>query len=223
MNKIFFWTLIIVALSALIYFGLKQEKVFGFSFGPGFSFLKEHVLSLPKDYDQDFVSFRNSISEKGKETVSSLKNLFNKETDGLKDEGKSLIGQTTSKTKGKIFGVVEESLNKTEDMAGKILGVESNPAADGFGLLTEAIIYLIKINAPLSFVIKNPFSQAESKDIKYKIDWGDEKQNEGELLSGQSIMISHAWSKEGHYFVKFKIIAVDLNTFDYQIKVSAIK
>lgn len=215
MKKIFFWTLIITALVLLFYFGFKKEKVFGFNFGSTFDFLK--------DYDQDFVSFKNSVSEKGKEAVSSLKNLFNKETDGLKDKSKSLIDQTASKTKGTVFGVVEKSLNKTEDVAGEILGVKLNPAADGSGLLTEAITYLTKINAPLSFIIKNPFSQAESKDIKYKIDWGDEKQNEGELLSGQSIVISHAWSKEGDYFVRFKIIAVDLNTFDYQIKVSAVK
>ena len=123
-GKIFLWTLIISVLSVLIYFGLKQEKVFGFSFGPSFSFLKEHVLSLPKDYDQDFVSFRNSISEKGKETVSSLKNLFNKETDGFKNE--------VDKSKSSIFNIVEESLNKTENMAGKILGVESDSVSRWF-------------------------------------------------------------------------------------------
>lgn len=215
MKKIFLWTLIITALLLLIYFGFKKEKVFGFSFGPGFSFLK--------NYNQDFVSFKDSVSEKGKEAVSSLKNLLSKKTTGLRENVGESFNETLDKSKSLIFGVVGEGLNKTEDMAGKILGVESNPAADGSGLLTEAITYLTKINAPLSFVIKNPFSQTESKDIKYKIDWGDEKQNEGELLSGQSIVISHVWSKEGDYFVRFKIIAVDLNAFDYQIKVSAVK
>ena len=208
--------MIIVALSALIYFGLKQEKVFGFSFGPSFSFLKEHVLSLPKDYDQDFVSFRNSISEKGKETVSSLKNLFNKETDGFKNE--------VDKSKSSIFGVIEESLNKTENIAGKILGVESDQIINDSDLLIKSLAYLIKTNTPLSFIIKNPFiNQTDQKEINYQIDWGDGQKENGNLKEGQSKTISHTWSEEGDYFVRFEIIAADLNTFNYQIKVSAIK
>ena len=171
---------------------------------------------MPKDYDQDFVSFRNSISEKGKETVSSLKNLFNKETDGFKNE--------VDKSKSSIFGVIEESLNKTENIAGKILGVESDQIINDSDLLIKSLAYLIKTNTPLSFIIKNPFiNQTDQKEINYQIDWGDGQKENGNLKEGQSKTISHTWSEEGDYFVRFEIIAADLNTFNYQIKVSAIK
>lgn len=208
-------------LSALVYFGFKKEKVFGFSFGPGFNFLKELVPSSPKDYNQNFNSFKDSVSEKGKGAVSFLKNEIGESFNKTIDKSKSLIDQTVSKAKGTIFGVVEESLNKTENIAGEILGVKSNSAADGSDLLTESIAYLTKINTPLSFVIKN-LSARSGKDMRYRINWGDGKQTEGELLSGQNIVISHAWSEEGEYLVKFKITA-DSNIFDYQIKVLVVK
>ncbi len=205
-GKIILWTLVIAVLSIFIYFSLKKEQVFGFSFGPGFDFLE--------NYEYDFNSFKDSVSGKGKEAASSLKTYFNKETDGLKNE--------VDKSKGTIFGIVEESLNKTENMAGEILGVKSNPAADGFGLLTESIAYLTKINAPLFFIIKNHFNQTEQKEINYQIDWGDGQKENGNLKEGQSKTISRSWSKEGEYTVRFKITD-GLENLDYRFKVSVVK
>ena len=78
------------------------------------------------------------------------------------------------KSKSSIFGVIEESLNKTENIAGKILGVESDQIINDSDLLIKSLAYLIKTNTPLSFIIKNPFiNQTDQKEINYQIDWGD--------------------------------------------------
>lgn len=222
-KKIILWILIIVLLLALTYFSLKKERIFGFSFGPGFNLLKNN--------NQDIESFKKSAAEKGKEITNSFKNLLdlNEEITGFKkgiaENLDKTLGQTIFNAKGTIYEAIEGSLNKTGNIIGEFLGIDSDSAVNS-AIINDAdsfakfFTYLIKIDAPVSFIIKNPFNN--EIEIEYQMDWGDEKKDSGKLSSNQNIVISHAWNKEGEYLIKIKIIA-SVQVFNFQTKVSVAK
>lgn len=203
-TKIIIWLLIIAGLLTSAYFFLQKEKTFSFIYGQGFD------------------SFKEVISEEEKEVVQSLKNVLSEKAAEIKAwAGETLTGtltETFNKRESAVSQLVQWGLEKTKKTAGEILGV-----SDDSNLFIEYFSYLTKINEPLSFILKNPFSSKDSKELNYQIDWGDSLKDEGELQGGQSIIISHAWQREGEYLTKFTITAAESEIFDYQIKVLVVK
>jgi hypothetical protein len=200
-TKIIIWLLIIAGLLAIGYFLLQKEKTFSFIFGPGFDSL---VVG----------SFKNVLKEK----TTGLKTEVDKNLEKVIQRGESLVSQSVQSAEKILVNIVKDGLEKTKKTTGEILGVNNDS-----NLFVEYFSYLTKINKPLSFMLRNPFSPKESKELNYQIDWGDNQKDGGELQAGQNIIISHAWQKEGEYLTKFKITAAESDIFDYQIKVLVIK
>jgi hypothetical protein len=46
----------------------------------------------------------------------------------------------------------------------------------------------------------------EGNDMTYKVDWGDNKTNEGIVESGGTFTLSHSWSEKGDYTIKARLI-----------------
>lgn len=184
-----FWILIIVGLSALAYFGLKDEKTFSFIYGSdNLDSLKNSALNTGK-------SFADKTIQRAEETVKK-------------------------RTKEKTFEIIQGGLKNIEDAAGNILGVDLTQDINNRNSSNEFFAYLIKINTPLSFIIKNPFSLADAKNINYQIDWGDGQKDGGELKAEQNIAMTHSWNREGEYLIHFSVESEESN---YQVKISAIK
>ncbi len=214
MRKIIILSLIIATVSVLIYFGLKQEKTFSFSFGPGFIF--SNNLSKVGDYFSDFSSV---VFEKGKETANSFTSYF--KTSELKSKITDNLENLKEKTATNLGELKEKTAATVVKTTGEVLSVNPNSIING-DLLIKSLAYLTKINIPLSFIIKNPFNQTEQKEINYQIEWGDGQKESGDLKEGESTTVSHFWNKEGEYFVRFKI-AAGSESFNYQIKILVVK
>lgn len=215
MNRIILWILIIAALSGLAYFVLKDEKTFSFVFG------NDSLKSLKDSAGNFLEQGATGLSE----VLNKGKSLANKTIQGATEKIKE-------KTKEKTFEIVQEGLKSAEDAAENILGVNSGQSLNQ-NSSSDFFAYLIKINTPLSFIIKNPFSLADAKNINYQIDWGDGQKDSGELKAEQNITVAHSWNKEGEYLVQFsaeggsaaggKIATIESKKADYQIKILVVK
>ncbi|MEK7162913.1 MAG: hypothetical protein AAB696_01350 [Patescibacteria group bacterium] len=220
--KIILWALIIIVLSGLAYFGLREERTFSFIFGND-SFKS---FSSASKTDQPMAG-KISIENLGVKVKENLSEAMNKSKFFVVKIIKETEEKIKEKTKEKTFEIVQEGLKSAEDAAGNILGVDlgkiNSEQVINQNSSNDFFSYLIKINTPLSFIIKNPFSSADAKNINYQIDWGDGEKDIGELKAEKNTTVVHSWNKEKEYLIKFKITTVESGEFDYQIKILVTK
>ncbi len=210
-SKTLIWLLIIIIPSVTIYFIIGKERILNFVYGPEFDSLKGKISEDGKTVTG---SIKEDLGGKTSELKTGTTEILKEVISGVLGKGASVLSQSVQSGKGVISEGVKEGLEIARNAAGKIFGITKNQNLSG-----DYFSYLTKTNQLFSFIITNPFSVEESKELDYRIDWGDDLKDEGKLQGGENIVISHSWNEAAEYLVKFEIAAPESEIFNYQIKV----
>jgi len=127
--------------------------------------------------------------------ISSLKNFVGLKVKENINKGELLIKEKTQEAKTSIFEDLKDDISGQIDALGGKFGVASDSS---FNL---EINQIIKINQIIYFSIKN-----NNGKIPYELDWGDKKNESGEIAENERKIVSHSWTKIGEYNITFKAI-----------------
>jgi len=130
--------------------------------------------------------------------ISSLKNFVGLKVKENINKGELLIKEKTQEAKTSIFEDLKDDISGQIDALGGKFGVASDSSFSSFNLEIDQII---KINQIIYFSIKN-----NNGKIPYKINWGDEKNEKGEMAENERKIVSHGWTKIGEYNITFEAV-----------------
>lgn len=188
--------LIVIAVAAGgFYFFFNKEKTYGFLF-PGANQANQNIAAASKNF-----------------LNASKTNFINKIKEAV-NRSESLAEETSENAKTGVFNFLKKSVSDSVDSVGNKFGVN---VGKNHQILT--LKYSIKVGQPAYFSIK---PAAENKeDLKYEIDWGDNKSEKGDIKNGKTKIISHIWTNEGNYIIKLKIIG-DVQSAEYEESIMVI-
>lgn len=148
------------------------------------------------------------IKEKTGSIISSIGN-------SISNFGNSIVGEKINITQNPSPGG-SSSINSSPQTVVLSGGVNSTTtqAAVGsnFVLPPPFTAIITKINTPLAFSI--------NREVNYSIDWADGIIEKGKVLTGESVLVSHEWKKQGDYNIVFAITDIkESRTYSFPVRV----
>jgi len=137
------------------------------------------------------------IKEKTGSVISSIGN-------SISNFGDSIVGEKLDTANSSPQTVVlSGGVNSTTTQA----AVGSN-----FVLPPPFAAIITKVNAPLAFSI--------NREVNYSINWADGVIEKGNVLTGESVLVSHEWKKQGDYNIVFTINDTkESRTYSFPVRV----
>ncbi len=128
----------------------------------------------------------------------------------------TLAQNALASAKTEVMKALTGAVKKNVDTMAASFGVSTQGSGAPAGSADVSPIQsAIKSGAPAYFTIRNN----EQGTIQYTVDWKDGKAETGQVLKGQSQIVSHAWNKVGEYVLQFKIESSG-GINEYQIMIS---
>lgn len=138
--------------------------------------------------------------------------------DKAAEKGEALVAETEQKIKEQAFDVLRQTADNKINDFGSRLGIEVQKFSGNQENQQASVSLAMKAGSEVYFTIKNH----EAKSVSYAVDWLDGASGTGQIISGDTGIISHKWSKAGEYNLKFRVFSSD-GEKNYQVLISIIK
>ncbi|MDD5547326.1 MAG: hypothetical protein PHN74_00250 [Candidatus Pacebacteria bacterium] len=207
---------LILAAAAFVLFDKKNTTVYSIPF-------------LSMEEKNSMAGTLDKVREAGGEGVDVVSEKATQAKDAVINKGNEVVSGAVKAVKKQAFDLFKKTVNEEIDNLGKDLKVESrapssidntasiiNVAGGSDSVETHPeVIFSIQPNSLAYFTIKN----IEEENIKFEINWQDGESKNGTINKGDTMILSHGWSKSGNYLVEFKIITTK-ETKGYNIPVT---
>lgn len=147
------------------------------------------------------------IKEKTGSVISSIGN-------SISNFGNSIIGEKITTNQNSSGGGSNVNFSpQTVVLSGGVNSTTTQAATGSNFVLPPPFAAIItKINTPLAFSI--------NREVNYSIDWADGITEKGKVLTGESVLVSHEWKKQGDYTIVFTISDTkESRTYQFPVRV----
>lgn len=207
MKKHFGKIILMLAVVGGIFILFNREKVWNYSI--------PYINKSPNEITEEITVKAGRLAKKHLANISSvISAVVPKAADTVSEKTSEIVSGAVNEAKKIVLVPVKEAIDNQLREAGvteqnKGLSGQSLPG-QGITIQTKdfipsgkpMIFFSMKANEAVYFTIKNQ----EEIGIEYEADWQDGKIDRNSLDKGKSALLSHVWSKNGDYMLKFKII-----------------
>ncbi len=202
-------------LAGLFYFLLNGKNVLEVVFpNPGIRDFASNILEKGRTLIDPLIS---PVIQKSENVANELINKAKDKVDEAFSEARSNAVESVKKTVNKK---IDEVTGNTDLKPTQVASIGS--VSIGNNLIkapensTSPLGFSVKKNQPAIFIIKNE----GNINMNFQIDWGDAKNDNGDLEANKSKTFFHIWDNVGEYLIKtVTVIGADKKTYSSYILV----